>query len=64
MELKQHEVAALMELKALIATGQHIGKRRIVSMQGCEDAGLVERVMENGLIVDWKLTPAGEAWNG
>ena len=57
------ERAALIEFKAAKAASQPWGRRRIVSMQGLEDAGFVTRVTRNGSIVDWELTPAGEAWS-
>lgn len=53
---------ALIEFKAAQAAGRPWGRKRIVSMQGCCECGYVLPVHKNGLIVDWKLTPAGEAW--
>ena len=64
MEPTKHEAAAMRKLKDLLARGERIGRRRIVSMQGCEAAGLVRRIVVNGLVVDWMPTPAAEVWNG
>jgi hypothetical protein len=62
--LTRMERAAMMEFKETVARGHCMGRRRIVSMQGLEQAGLVKRVTVNGMIADWTLTPDGEAWNG
>ena len=61
--IDRSERAALIEFKAAQAAGSPWGRRRIVSMQGLEQAGFVTRITRNGLIVDWELTPAGEAWS-
>lgn len=62
VKLNSREHLAMAVCKNLMAAGYSMGRRRIVSMQALEDAGLVERVIGNGLIVDWKLTEAGENW--
>jgi hypothetical protein len=62
--LTKKEAAAMREFKALVAKGHAIGRRRIVSMQALEKAGLVQRITYNGMIADWRLTPAGEEWQG
>lgn len=64
MALTRMERAAMREFKESVAAARHWGLKRIVSMQGLEEAGLVRRVSVNGMIADWKLTPEGEAWNG
>ena len=38
------------------------GRRKIVTMQELERAGLVERICVHGVIADWRLTPAGKEW--
>ena len=53
---------AMALCQRLAASGSSMGTRRIVSMQGAEQAGLVERVTPAGMIVDWKLTKAGMEW--
>jgi hypothetical protein len=60
--LNPRERKALREAKELHRRRGTMGKRKIVSMQGCEKAGLVERVESNGMIVDWALTQAGLDW--
>lgn len=60
--LRPREIAAMLECKARIAAGERMGTRKIASMQRAERAGLVQRIERNGLIVDWTLTEAGEAW--
>lgn len=62
--LTKKEMSAMREFKTIVARGHSIGRRRIVSMQGLERAGLVQRIEYNGIIADWRLTPAGEAWQG
>jgi hypothetical protein len=61
--LTKREIAAMREFKAVVAKGHSIGRRRIVSMQALEQAGLVQRIEYNGMIADWRLTPAGEEWH-
>ena len=60
--LTKTEISAMREFKHIIKMGRSLGRRRIVSMQGLERAGLVERITVNGIISDWKLTPAGVEW--
>ena len=62
--LTRMERDAMRELKRHVEEGIPFGRKRIVSMQELEKAGLVERVTANGLIRDWKLTSAGEEWKG
>jgi hypothetical protein len=61
--LTAKERAALREFKLVVSKRQCMGRRRIVSMQGLEKAGLVKRVVVNGLIADWQITPAGQEWD-
>lgn len=60
--LSRMERQALAEFKAERAAGRPWGRKRIVSMQGCEEAGYVTRVVDKGMIADWELTEAGAAW--
>lgn len=53
---------AMIEFQQVIARRECMGTRRIVSMQALEEAGLVKRVLVNGLIADWTITEAGKAW--
>jgi hypothetical protein len=62
LAIDRMERAALIEFKAAVEAGAPWGRRRIVSMQGLEQSGLVTRITHNGLIVDWELTPEGELW--
>jgi hypothetical protein len=57
------ERQALAEFKAARAAGKPWGRKRIVSMQGCEEAGYVTRVLKNGMTAGWELTPAGATWS-
>jgi len=61
MALTRMERDALREAQSLAAKGRTMGRRRIVSMQGLEEAGLVQRVERGGVIVDWMLTSEGAA---
>ena len=54
--------SAMTEFKSLIAKGYCMGRKRIVSMQELEHAGLVKRIEVNGMIADWTITEAGKAW--
>lgn len=60
--LSPKERDAMREFKRVVAMGHCMGRRRIVSMQGLEEAGLVKRVSVNGLIADWTLTQTGKDW--
>ncbi|MTJ93882.1 MAG: hypothetical protein F8N36_13640 [Desulfovibrio sp.] len=62
LPLRKIERDALEEFKAAVDAGRPWGRKRIVSMQACEEAGYVKRVTKNGLIADWELTEAGKAW--
>lgn len=60
--LTKRERDVMIEFKGLCAAGQHMGRKKIVMMQCLEDKGLVERLTNLGLIVDCRLSSAGEAW--
>lgn len=60
--LTRMERDALLEAQALAAEGRTMGRRRIVSMQGLEEAGLVKRIERDGRIADWTLTAEGAAY--
>ncbi len=62
MNLDKNTIRALVRFKEAKRQGQPWGERCMVSMQRAEDAGLVKRIERNGLIADWELTPAGDAW--
>ena len=62
--LTRMEREAMREFKECVAAGRSFGRKRIVSMQGLEEAGLVERIEAGGVIRDWRLTPDGERWHG
>lgn len=64
MALSRTERAAMREFKQVVAKGHSMGRRRIVSMQGLQEAGLVKPVLVDGTIADWTLTPAGVLWDG
>lgn len=63
ISLTKKELAAMREFQEVVARGHCMGRRRIVSMQALERAGLVTRVEHQGIIADWRLTPAGEVFN-
>jgi hypothetical protein len=62
-KLTKREAAAMRYFKECLAKGFSMGKQRIVSMQGCCQAGLVKPIYRNGIIVDWHITDAGRKWN-
>jgi hypothetical protein len=72
--LSIRENTTMKEFKAMVANGGSIGRRapgemlalrqRLTTMLALERVGLVQRVMINGRIADWRLTSAGEEWQG
>lgn len=59
-----HTIKAMIRFKEARAAGAPWGTKCIVSMQRAADAGLVTIIYDkrNGLITDFEITPAGEAW--